>query len=357
MRKILLLTALCFCWLGQSRSHGQNTFAPLGAEWWYYSDDNVFFDVLYSLVHAKVTGDTLLEGKTCQVIQQERITKYATKFTPTSPWLITGADTTPAPPIYVYDTQDTVFIYNTFFHKFTPLYIYNVSVGQTLCLPTIPDLGGQVGSPLSSLGDSTFCFMIDSIATVLYDTSYLETFYTHSLSFIDGEAPPGVMITKNWSYADEDATGIYARTLGGIRGGIVPKGQYENATVDQADPTGRVRLNCYSDNLLRIKVSATACDSLPASTTSVNPLSLSGTGVRIYPNPGSGIFTLSLQKPLKETLSLQIADLSGRCIATMYLAPGKTILKADISSCTPGMYFVLLQSGNQKYYHKLVIRR
>ena len=357
MRKILLLTALFFCCLGQSRSHAQNTFAPVGAEWWYYSDDHVFFDVLYSLIHAEVTGDTLLEGKTCQVIQQERITRYATKFTPTSPWLITQGDTTSIPTIYVYEQADTVFIYNTFFGKFTPLYIYNVTAGQTLCLPLLPNVDGGTGGSGFPIGDSTFCFVVDSIATVLYDTSHLKTIYTHSLSQNNNDAPPGVLQSQGWSYADDDQIGIYAKTIGGVRGGILPKRQYDNAAFDQVDPTGRVRLNCYTDNQRYIRVSATACDSLPASTSSVSPLSLSGSDMRIYPNPSSGIFTLSLQKSLKEALSLQITDLSGRCIATMHLAPGATTLVGDLSSCTSGMYFVLLQSGEQKYYHKLVISK
>ncbi len=355
MKKLFLFIATLFYLLGTSGSYAQNTFAPIGAEWWYYSKDEFWQEGVYSLLHAKVTHDTLYEGKTCQVIEQEGIKKTGFAILEGGKMQISAPVTEPFRSLYVYDNQDTVFIYNDLFGKFTPLYVYNVTEGQTLCLPVIPDVYEKVNFYTGSVfTDSVFCMVVDSIRTVQYDTSLLKTIYTHSL--YDANGGPGERTAMNWSFADYRATGIYAQTIGGFHAGILPKPQYMRGIFDGVEPTARMQLNCYHDDSRGIKISDSSCNYLPSTIVSVNELSMLASGISFYPNPTSGVFSLTAQKPLPETLNIQVTDLSGRKMTSLSIPAGQTMLKADLGNLSSGIYLLQLQAGEQSYYQKLVIR-
>lgn len=354
MKKLFPFIVILFHLLGTSGSYAQNTFAPVGAEWWYYSKDELWLEGVYMLLHAKVTHDTLYEGKTCQVIEQEGIKK--TGFMPMAggTMQISAPVTEPFRSLYVYNNQDTVFIYNNLFGRFTPLYVYNVTEGQTLCLPVIPDIFESVNFYTGPVfADSTFCMLVDSVKSVLYDTSVLKTIYTHSL-YAENEGP-NERTAMNWSFSDYRATGIYAQTIGGFHAGILPKPLYMRGIFDGVEPTAKMQLNCYHDNSRGIRVSDSSCNYLPSTIVSVNELSLLASGISVYPNPTQGVFTLSTRKPLRAALTIQVTDLSGRKMASLSLEAGKTVLKADLKGLSSGIYLLLLETEGERYYQKLVI--
>jgi hypothetical protein len=176
-----------------------NPFKPrknlhlLGAEWWYYaatfhpngdgSTRNTF--------QAVVTKDTLIQGISCRQI--DMIHRFARR----------GLDGSIQPssvksPFYFYEHEDTIFVYNEIFNRFTPLYVYNVNDGDTVCLPVppapVPDLRLN---PIS--GDTSFCFVVDFVRSVLYDTTYLRTYYTRAL--VENNGSETLFPTYNWGWA------------------------------------------------------------------------------------------------------------------------------------------------------------
>lgn len=187
MKKLLFLflTSLLapFC------NQAQDTFAPVGAEWWYGGDnyDYSFWpgseENFKWVDHVQSLSDTMVAGVNCRKLTATRIRKNG--ITPDS------AFTALASTFYVYDNTDTVFIFSDSSSKFIPLYVFNVQENDTVCLSGLFHLSS----------DSTFCYVVDSIRTELFDTSHLRTFYTHTL--IDS----GQNLSVNWGIAGDAPCG------------------------------------------------------------------------------------------------------------------------------------------------------
>ncbi len=100
----------------------QDTFAPLGAEWWYQGDNyhfttwqgDLYFNETWT-DHVQVTKDTLINYISCREVKVSQTT-------------LDGRD--PDYPVeseprywYFYDNRDTTFVYNGHLQRFMPLYI------------------------------------------------------------------------------------------------------------------------------------------------------------------------------------------------------------------------------------------
>ena len=344
MRKFLLFTALCFCCLGQSRSYAQNTFAPVGAEWWYggaleyYSAFAGELGNWQWVDHMQSVKDTLVAGKSSRMLAAVRYQKNNGSVS-----YVHSRDT-----FFIYNNEDTVFSYNKYTSDFTPLYIFNVNVGDTICMrvPNEPQV------------NVTFCYVIDSIKTEQYDTSLLKSYYNHTIlgtnvSWGGAQHTPGQF--------DYRIVGKYTEKIGGnwpLVGSFFPAGiafvdEYKNA---MAKPTGTFR--CYNDPLTAIKVVNVACDSVfPSSIVGIAAIQKSPYGITLSPNPSSGRFTLAVQKPLSQAMDILVCDLSGRMLSTLRLATGQTSLTGNLDQLSSGAYLLLLQTGAERYYHKLVISK
>lgn len=93
-------------------------FALDGAEWWHGNLNLQLRDegnpsVLYHTVFSKLSGDTIINGQEVKIIQ---LLKYLKTYYHPGPPL----DSITLEPLHVYPTEDTVFIYNTYFDEFTP---------------------------------------------------------------------------------------------------------------------------------------------------------------------------------------------------------------------------------------------
>lgn len=351
MRKILLLTALCFCWFGQSRSYAQNTFAPVGAEWWYAGDNFDFSDYpggvwpnITWIDHVVSVGDTTIQGINCRKLVATRTQKSS--FNPNASSLsLTGS-------MYVYDNTDTVFLFDQATNGFQPLYIFNAQEGDTVCLKAF-NMPSGIGSD--------FCFIVDSIRLQVFDTAHLRTFYTRSLfaqnnnysiNWGIGKRIPGN--PNSWV-----SLGQYTERLGGTSGNASSFTQIVTSHIVDAGssiPFPAGYLNCYSDPGTSIKRVSYACDSIMRPYTSIASVSSSPLGIDIHPNPTVGNITLTLQKPLPKAMDILVSDLSGRTINNLRLPAGETRLNANLEQLSAGTYLLLLQAGAERYYHKLVIR-
>ncbi len=142
------------------------SFAPEGAAWWHGNMTLVgSTDILLYGVNSKVIGDTLIQDRTAAIVEMTHYQRWNSNQ---------NLDSVTYDPYYIASTEDTVFVYNTYFDKFTPLYIFNVEKGDTLCLPVIPhpfkepDNFESWYNPIAE-ADSMFCIIVDSVKMVLYE--------------------------------------------------------------------------------------------------------------------------------------------------------------------------------------------
>lgn len=261
MKSVYLIV---FVLLSMARNlSAQTTFAPPGAHW-YNSGYDAYF-------HSYTDGDTVISGHTCTRIR--RIThrspmSWASDF----------------PTICTYNSGDTVFVYNTLFGQFTPLYIFNVNEGDTIRIPKF-----DVGYP--TLSATYFSYRVDSIRTLVYDTAHLKTIFTYSLnedSVIGGSNPMPTFGGAGTLH------GAYAERIGGVGGGIFPSCVGCAVIPEDCGCIGPLR--CYTDPGTDIKL-VTPCAppvGVPETEQQVAPT--------IYPNPVAEL--LQVNAPAKNSITL-----------------------------------------------------
>jgi hypothetical protein len=90
-------------------------------------------------------------------------------------------------------------------------------------------------------------------------------------------------------------------------------------------------------------------------TTGVNQTATANEEIGIYPNPGSGVFTI--ESPTAAIKSIKIYNLLGAIIYQSDLTAagrnGKTVI--DLSSFSKGIYFAQVQTGSQQVTKRVVI--
>lgn len=189
MKKVFNLIVLLMCTLMCIAQSDSTAFAPDGAEWWHgnmglerrigENELSEWFTVVSKYSESQVIDDQ--ETKKIDMI----------KYFKTSSLYGGPLDSITLDPLYVYSTEDTVFIYNTYFEEFTPLYVFNVEEGDTICLPVIPHPFYTPNfnnwyHPIAER-DSFFCVEVDSVRMVLFDEEYLETVFTSEITDWDNE--------------------------------------------------------------------------------------------------------------------------------------------------------------------------
>jgi hypothetical protein len=289
--------------------HAQTTFAPPGAHW-YNSGNDAYY-------HSYADGDTVISGRTCTRIR--RITHRA----PMS-W---ASD---FPTIFTYNSGDTVFVYNTLFSQFTPLYIFNVSEGDTIRIPKF-----DVGYP--TLSATYFSYRVDSVRTLVYDTAHLKTIFTYSLnedSVIGGTNPMPTFGSAGTLH------GAYAERIGGINNGIFPSCVGCAVIPEDCGCIGALR--CYTDPGMEIKL-VTPC-APPVGVTEQNEHA----STTPYPNPA--IDVLQIDAPPENSI-------------TMINQLGQVVLRArntrsiNVSSLPNGNYVLQVSSDQSTRISRITVSK
>jgi hypothetical protein len=78
--------------------------------------------------------------------------------------------------------------------------------------------------------------------------------------------------------------------------------------------------------------------------------------VNIYPNPSLGVYRLTFVEPIQSAVNLKVIDVTGRTIYTNELAEvlPNDIHAIDISAFDKGVYYLLIEHGNQQIRKKLL---
>lgn len=342
-------------------------FAPEGAAWWHGNMTLSSTDLFPYGISSKVIGDTLIQGRTAAIVEMTNYHKWNA---------YPNLDSVTYDPYYIASSEDTVFVYNTYFDKFTPLYVFNVVEGDTLCLPVIPhpfkdpDNFESWYNPIAE-ADSMFCIIVDSVKMVLYDTTYLETVFTTEIA----EYAPGDNLTLVYP-AYNYASGIvfegfiyptmklgYARKIGSLSSTLLPMPSYYAMSVSGSLDTININFDgpfqganltgfrCYSDQDLGIDIYPDrGCDYIR--TVSINEQYNSYLDFAIYPNPAREQVHLSFKEPFKEGF-VELYDFTGRMLKRAVLSQQE--ISIDVADIPRGLYLLTIDIDGKKYVEKLSI--
>lgn len=290
----------------------QTQFAPEGAHWYNWADGGYY--------HSYTDGDTVISGITARKIHRKAIVGSGS-------WATSQSD------IYVYNTSDTVFVYNIYFSRFTPLYIFNVNQGDTIHIPSFFDTTSSY--PL-------FSYRVDSVKTILYDTSWLKTVFTSTLDTLSGAGGPlgastyGVEFTFN-----HEDRGVYVERLGRTYGGTYPSLRRYGVIPEGCGCPGA--LWCYSDPTLSVKLTTHECDP------PIKVQNLEINMFRVYPDPAADF--VSITAPPGGTIVL--SSVTGQVLRRI---PNCTTTTAiDVSHFPAGLYLVVVTSPQQTRITKLQV--
>jgi hypothetical protein len=283
--------------LGQN-TWGQTVFAPQGAMWNYYRDGE---PPVYNNKYM-VEKDTLYEGHTCSKVIGYKILADGTK--------------TNYEPNYFYTSGDTVLYYHDSLKSFTPLYIFDVTVGDTLTYAAPTWYYKSIKSLI---------FIVTKIDTSNIDGISLRNIYTR-----------GIYPYGSW-------TDKYTERIGGYRiGNIIA---YTGPTT--ADHTLGIR--CYHDKEIDEKFVSDKwdCDFVPTSIVEKgNP-----NDIQIFPNPANRFININLNTSRANGTAF-LFSLEGKLLVQKELNEPKT--QIDIHHLTKGIY--LLQIKNEtETFSKLIM--
>ena len=82
------------------------------------------------------------------------------------------------------------------------------------------------------------------------------------------------------------------------------------------------------------------------------------TGFEVFPNPGSGVFTIDFEAEEQLELEINIIDRQGRLVKTQLIEtmPGKNIIPLNLYQLSAGMYLVQLRNGERQQVKKLIVQ-
>ncbi len=288
----------------------QTTFAPAGAEWYH--------NMQYGLFYSYNAGDTIINGINCRIVKREARTSVSVGLTVHN-----------LPTIYLYNNTDTVFVYNYFFNRFTPLYVFNVIDGDTVHLPILPT---EIDGLHHVSTDSTFSFIVDSVRTVIYDTAHLKTIYTRSY----GNRTTNYVYSYGPNYTD--TLGRYAEKIGGISEGLMPRClTYVSVLDDSYQLQDSIR--CYNDSVYSIKVTTGTCG-MPGV---LVPLNTIDKNLIVSPNPVYDILNLRANNDIGNII---ISNVLGEIVYNKDIKNKIAIIK--MNNLPNGVYIISVNGIEQR---------
>lgn len=78
--------------------------------------------------------------------------------------------------------------------------------------------------------------------------------------------------------------------------------------------------------------------------------------VPVYPNPSSGIFSITLNQQQNDFNNLQVVNYFGQSVFDYSISPSENLLKVDFSDHAKGVYFMILTGDHNRALKKLIIQ-
>lgn len=309
---ILLLLWITVSQKSQAQTNNNQEFAQIGTLW-HYNFNNFGGGQPNSSYHKlESVGDTLIAGKNCRIIR-------TTFFPPFS------NDSIVQSPEYVYMAGDTVYYYHRYLNQFSPLYMFNAQVGDTLHFdyPHLP--------LFASVTPFRWKARIDSITHYIQGSDTLKMFWPRTLPNTDS------------MHLNADFLGAYIEKIGGTV-------QFMHQPfVIIPEWNGPIR--CYQDPQLSVNFMQIPCNQRAGlSVDKLAPLA----SVRFYPNPAKEVFYL--QNDHNGTVQYSVFNSQGQLLLQNEIQANenKTI---NTEYWPTGMYLLRLQSQQLMRYEKLLIKQ
>ncbi len=289
---ILILTTI---------TYGQ--FAPIGAEWFYSASGNGSAPTGAEYYHYQSQLDTIVAGQSCQKIS---VTYYRYNG------MITNQ-----PPIFTYQKGDTVYYYNKVYSKYFPLYIFNVSQGDTLTFhsPVVP----------FTPADTVWHSIVDSVTNFIVNGDTLKRVWTTELS------------TNAFSF-----WGGYIELLGSP---FLMLHQPRSILMEWDGP-----MRCYSDSKHFFNFNNFACDYRLISRIDEyeHPF-----GLLVFPNPATD--QLNIQTSNKQKFKFNIYNSLGQIVQTGILERNTTTIQID--KLTNGIYSIELSADSKTERRRFIVKK
>ncbi|MFN3529717.1 MAG: T9SS type A sorting domain-containing protein [Bacteroidia bacterium] len=300
---------LFFCLMLCSTATLAQNFAPVGAKWYYDSSLGGATPRFGAYRLYEVTKDTLINGQSCRLIKQSR-------------HAVSGMQN--LADVYVYEANDTVFYYHTTLQRFSPLYMLNVQVGDTLTFDVPAEF------PAFDPAQTHWQAVADSIVPLVIAGDTVRSFYTTSL------------VDNNFNFTPYGFHGPYLEKIGSTFL-LTP----QPLTIIPEWDGG---LRCYEDAALSVNLMQVACDFLTASSVAENRLLQQ---VRFFPNPAQS--ELRLENNNQQEVTYELHDVQGRLLLAGQLQPGSQSL--GLQGFQAGMYLLQFRSESQIRTERLLISR
>lgn len=297
-----------------------NPFSGKAQTYYPFADSNAVWKVSwgtpyeYSVYHYELTEDTLIGLNNYHKLESAGNTYY--NFDPNSPqFYITGyvgafRNDTLAKKVY-YIPKDSI--------NESLLYDFNLITGDTI--------KGYMEQLAKDKFGSTFYAVIDSVDSVLVDSSYRKRWNFHTYNDYWG------VIWNEGEIIEGIGNGY------GLLEGLLP----------MMDDNGF--LLCYSENGTMIYPDGIGTCTLITS----NDFITKNENIAVYPNPANTIINFELPLPKDEiNTQLQLFDITGKAVFTKQIHSITT--QIDISQYPKGMYFYQLLGEKENYSGKLVIQ-
>jgi hypothetical protein len=298
LKKILFLLAFTISMTG---IHGQ-TFAPIGARWYYSGSAGGMAPTRSEYFLYESETDTIVANHSCKKISRTYF-KYQ------------NGDTATLPPFFVYLSTDTVFYYNTIYSEYFPLYIFNVSPGDTMTFhsPVIP----------RDPADTVWYAVVTKVDSLVIGSDSLQRVWTNDIG-------------------DFSFWGGYTEKIGSLSL-MEHQGRY-------GIPEGDGPLRCYSDPTVSFNFSSQACDfRLTNSTENLqNTIEL-----KVFPNPVQD--NLNIQTNISGNANFKVLNSIGQEVKKGII-PDK-FSAINISGLPDGYYTIEIMTGTNTLRQSFIVQK
>ncbi|MES2679779.1 MAG: T9SS type A sorting domain-containing protein [Bacteroidota bacterium] len=306
MKKLLLFSALIFI----VRSVSSQNWCPPGATW-YYRANQPFSSTPYYDGHVKlqVTNTVTINGVTCQNMDGVFTGVHPLPSSPVNSFNIINIKT--------YENNGVVFLYNSYTQLFDTIANFNANVGDKwLKIHFVPMANCQSGTRLPITVTATGSMTINNIS--------LRTL-TLSVPFSNSSSYTITMIER----------------IMNVNGFLFP---WNGCQLD-SPPYGD--FTCYSDNNFPIyNPTSAVCAYIP---TGIGENSISGSDLKLYPNPTGGDLSLDLHVASR----LSIFNAVGTLVQSMCVDHAGTV-NINGGALAPGIYFLKMENASENGWAKFV---